>query len=163
MVSTVLPSTRPLGIGNGPRSSRLNCARFGRGFRFQVGASKVADENRDRPGWLYDITWLEYERDGLLVDTPLVAECEWKSFGEIVYDFEKLLLARAGVRLMIFGGYIKPGSKEIAKRLAERVREFNGSRVEDAWLLAAWETSDDEEKGWLFKYFTIEMNADVPF
>ena len=64
---------------------------------------------------------------------------------------------------MIFGGYIKPGSKEIANQLAERVREFKGSRAEDAWLLATWETSDDEEKGWLFKYFTIEMNTAIPF
>ncbi len=61
---------------------------------------------------------------------------------------------------MIFDGNYEPGSKEIAERLAGRVREFNGSRAEDAWLLAVWERSDD---GWLFKYFTIEMNAATPF
>ena len=45
-----------------------------------------------------------------------------------------------------------PGSKEIAERLAGKVREFNGSRAEDAWLLAAWEGSNDD---WSFRYFTI--------
>ena len=37
---------------------------------------------------------------------------------------------------MIFDGNYKPGSKEIAERLAGKVREFNGARAEDAWLLA---------------------------
>ncbi len=85
---------------------------------------------------LYDVTWLEYGRDGLLIDAHLVAECEWGDFHDIGEDFEKLLLARAGARLIIFDDTYKPYSKEIAKRLAERVKEFNGSRDEDAWLLA---------------------------
>ena len=51
---------------------------LGRKFGWKVGASRVAEANRDRPEWLYDVTWLEYERGGgLLVDAPLVAECEW--------------------------------------------------------------------------------------
>ena len=37
---------------------------------------------------------------------------------------------------------------------------FNGSRAEDAWLLAAWERNAN---GWSFRYFTIEMNAAIPF
>ena len=61
---------------------------------------------------------------------------------------------------MIFNGFTESRSKEIAERLAERVREFNGSRAEDAWLLAAWEKSDDD---WWFRCFTIEMNAAIPF
>ena len=135
---------------------------LGRKFCCKVGASTVADANRDRPEWLYDVTWLEYdrERDGLLIDAALVAECEWGDFGKIVYDFEKLLLARAGVRLMIFNGFTEPGSKGIAERLAGKVREFNGTRAEDAWLLAAWEGTLAD---WSFRYFTIEMNTAVPF
>ena len=41
-----------------------------------------------------------------------------------------------------------------------KVREFKGSRAEDAWLLVAWEGSTDD---WWFRYFTIEMNAAIPF
>ena len=137
---------------------------IGRGrFGYSVYARKneVNEAYRDGGEWLYDVTWLEYEKsDRGLVDAPLIAECEWGNFEAIVDDFEKLLLAREGVRLMVFGGNKKPGSKEIAERLAERVREFNGSRAEDAWLLAAWERSDDD---WWFRYFTIEMNAAIPF
>ena len=89
----------------------------------------------------------------------LVAECEWGNFERIIEDFEKLLQARAGFRLMIFTGSNQANSEEIAERLADRVREFKGSRAEDAWLLAAWEGSSDD---WSFRYFTIEMNAAIP-
>ena len=61
---------------------------------------------------------------------------------------------------MIFTGSNQAKSEEIAERLARKVREFKGSRAEDAWLLAAWEGSNDD---WRFRYFTIEMNAAIPF
>ena len=140
-------------------------------FCCKVCASGV-DKAANFGEWLYDVTWLEYEKNDCgelvnLVDASLVAECEWGNKGRIEDDFEKLLLARTGVRLMIFEGISNripnPRSEEVAKRLAGMVREFNGSCVEDAWLLAAWERNDDEEKGWSFKYFTIEMNAAIPF
>ena len=132
------------------------------GYRVYARTNEVDEAYRDGGEWLYDVTWLEYKKSDLteLVDAPLVAECEWGGFAAIVEDFEKLLLARAGVRLMIFDGNYKPGSKEIAAQLAGRVREFNGSRAKDAWLLAAWEKSDDD---WWFRCFTIEMNAAIPF
>ena len=74
---------------------------------------------------------------------------EWRNEGDIKDDFEKLLLARAGGRLMIFTGLSESRSKKTAERLARMVREFNGSRAEDAWLLAAWEGSNDD---WSFRY-----------
>ena len=46
----------------------------------------------------------------------------------------------------------KCGSEETADWLAKKVGKFNGSRDdEDAWLLAAWERNDNEEKGWSFR------------
>lgn len=132
-------------------------------FRCKVCARDVAESKHDYPEWLYDVTWLEYAADGPLVDAHLVAECEWGNRRAIDDDFEKLLLARASVRLMIFDGNYEwdgnePGSRKIAERLAKWVREFNGSRAEDAWLLAARETGED---GWSFRYFTIETNTAI--
>ena len=41
---------------------------------------------------------------------------------------------------MIFHGWLKHGGPQgIAERFAGRVREFNSSHAEDAWLLAGWE------------------------
>ena len=98
----------PKGDTEWTKAVKTTLCETGREFGFKVGAGGV-----DNPGygeWLYDVTWLEYERecgDGFkwpstaLIEAHLVAECEWhrdKNFEEIVYDFEKLLLARTGIR-----------------------------------------------------------------
>jgi len=121
-------------------------------FRCQVYAKDVPENKKDGGEWLYDVTWLEYEKNGRgeLTDALLVAECEWGGEQEIEYDFEKLLLARAGVRVMIFHGGVDPGAR--SDLLAGKVKAFNGSSTEDAWLLVAWERNGD---GWRFRYFTI--------
>ena len=127
--------------------------RIGReSFRCKVYATDVPTNKKDGGEWLYDVTWLEYEKSGRgeLTDALLVAECEWGSEQKIEEDFEKLLLARAGVRVMIFHGGVKPGAR--SDLLAGKVKAFNGSRTEDAWLLVAWERNGD---GWRFRFFTI--------
>ena len=65
---------------------------------------RVPDKYRDGDEWLYDVSWCNsdisdtYDR---LISVPMVAECEWDNLGEIEYDFAKLLLARATVRVMV--------------------------------------------------------------
>ena len=151
------------------KAIKTELCRIGQDFGCKVGAlkSEVHEGCRDYGEFLYDVTWLEYGGDGQLVDAHLVAECEWANLiknDEIDDNFQKLLLACAGVRLMIFNGDFecdgcKPGSRRIAERLAKWVREFNGSRAEDAWLLAAWEKKGED--GWSFSYFTIESATAV--
>ena len=143
-------------------------------FQYQAYASGVDDRYRDGEEWLYDVIWLKHD-NYLVVSAPLVAECQWWPRGkdwdgywnDITHDFDKLLLPRASVRLMIFDGNFKsgsPGSKGIAERLAARVREFKNSTAEDSWLLAAWErcgppANESGEKDWRFRYYKIGMNA----
>ena len=136
---------------------KTELCRIGRDeFRCQVGARDV--EHRDYGEFLYDVTWLEYDGD-LVSDAHLVAECEWGGEEEIDDDFQKLLLARATVRLMIFDGTFERGSPGIADHLARQAGRFNRSRDEDAWLLAAWERSEERDVGWRFRYFSIEKGA----
>lgn len=112
--------------------------------------------------WLYDVTWLKYD-GGKLIDASLAAECEWGEREHVYDDFQKLLLSRARVVLMIFDGH-KCGSKETADWLAEKIEKFKGSRDdEDAWLLAAWEKNDNEAKSWSFRYFKIRDKAAIPY
>ena len=152
------------------RAVKTELCEIGRSrFNYKVGASGV--NNGGFGEWLYDVTWLEYERerDGLkwpataLIEAHLVAECEWgndRNNEYIIEDFEKLLLARAGIRLMIFNGFNQADSERIAERLAKKVGKFKDSRAEDDWLLAAWEGPRED---WSFRCFTIEMNTAVPF
>lgn len=115
--------------------------------------------------WLYDLTWLKYcadRSDRLLVDVHLVAEIEWDNRdSHIQDDFEKLLLARASVRLMVFGGWDKCGSKKRLEWMAKEIKKFERSCDEDAWLLMACEGSAID--GWSFRSFTIQDNVPIPF
>lgn len=129
--------------------------------------------------WLYDMTWLEYtshtvgkaQTSGGLIGAHLVVECEWssrhKSIGEIEDDFSKLLLARAGVRLMVCYDWrdlwhhdeIKD-AEGLAKFLAEQVQLFNGTQSEDCYLLAilCW---DVEIGAYRFKHFELGLNGAI--
>lgn len=62
--------------------------------------------------WLYDLHWYtEADEPYLPISLPLVVECEWSPkrksdrkvpYSGIKYDFQKLLVANADLRLMIF-------------------------------------------------------------
>lgn len=136
---------------------KTKLCRIGKGFKFCVGANKgeVPETDRDYGEWLYDVTWLEYDGN-FVTDAPLVAECEWGGLTDIDDDFQKLLLTRAEVRVMIFNGHQKPCTPEIVKHLARQASEFKRSGEEDAWLLSASERTDKNQKGWTFRYFAIE-------
>ena len=81
-----------------------------KGMKDDKGLAEFAREHGGKIGgeWLYDFTCLRYSSCGYLKRIPLVAECEWKiqesNQDEVNEDFEKLMLARADVRLMVFNG-----------------------------------------------------------
>ena len=54
---------------------------------------------------MFDVTCLQYDDEGYQKRVVLAAECEWNPNEEELWaDFEKLLVARAEVRVMIFDG-----------------------------------------------------------
>jgi hypothetical protein len=65
----------------------------------------------DCPEWLYNLVWYD-GRCGELRDVILAAEIEWATWAhtdedglnKILYDFEKLLVARTEYRIIIFQG-----------------------------------------------------------
>lgn len=60
--------------------------------------------------WLYDVIWVRMDGQNRVMSAPLVAESEWGDPGEVWDDFQKLLVARAGVRVMVFDNH--PGLLE---------------------------------------------------
>jgi len=76
--------------------SRL--AGLGRKYKYWVYASQA--ENIDGGEWLFDLTWLNYSGNNL-INVELALESEWNT-NSINDDFQKLLLARAELRVMIF-------------------------------------------------------------
>ena len=54
--------------------------------------------------WLFDVTCLveDADIDWCIYKTALVAECEWGAWSDIRRTFQKLLVANAEVRVMVF-------------------------------------------------------------
>lgn len=95
--------------------------------------------------WLYDVIWLQVDEDNIdrVLSVPLVAEVEWGNQDEIWSDFQKLLVARANVRVMIFNRY--PGLLEELRAHIIRVAQDG-----DRYLLAQYVTAEKRfaVEGW---------------
>ena len=112
-----------------------------------VCASSVDKKKRDYPEWLYDITWLNYDNDNKLKSVELVGECEWGNPGDIEDDFQKLLVARAQVRLMI---YDMTWEGDIISTLRKYINAFCGT-PSDTYLTIAY-NNDGNKKNWWLEY-----------
>ena len=146
---------------NRTKALKTKLCECGRELGCRVSASGVGFGGE----WLYDVTWTEYSRgyepgiQNQMLDVHLVAECEWGNFAEVKKDFEKLLLARATLRLMVYDGNQDPGSDAIADQLAKYITHFRGTLDPDAWLLASLER-DADTGGFSFRFFGVDkMNA----
>ena len=83
--------------------------------------------------WLYDLVWVHASDDFVVQDVFLVAEIEWKGTRAIQQDFQKLLLARADCRVMIFDD-----TADLRDQLIEQARTFGKSRPGDRYLFASY-------------------------
>jgi hypothetical protein len=124
--------------------------------------------------WLYDVTWIKYQDNyengdpdpnSNLIEIPFAAECEWNDAEHVKEDFEKLLQARAGIRLMICDGWKRSNenyAQEVAERLANMVEAFNDSQSNDVILLATWKCVLGPEYAWNFRFFELGLSSVEP-
>ena len=136
------------------RNVLTTLCKAGQALGYKVGANPryVEDEFRNSPEWLYDVYWLKYDKEGWVQSMPLAAESEWGGRDKVDYDYQKLLVARAKVRVMVYEGRKRDGGTEgFAKRFAYHVERFRGDPG-DTYLLIAYESHD---AGWGFKYHQI--------
>ena len=79
---------------------------IGRHEKFKVYPSKYDVSDNDKNGeWLFDLCW-SIEGNGKWMEKwkglKLICECEWNiSKEEILYDFQKLAVAKADIKIMI--------------------------------------------------------------
>lgn len=75
--------------------------RLGEDKGFKICAS--TDDKLYDSEWLYDLVWYKENEEGFIIEVPLVVESEWKKdlIKDIKFDFEKLLLAKSQLKLMI--------------------------------------------------------------
>ena len=117
-------------------------------------ASPIEELNVDGAEWLYDVTAILYNIpvENCFSRTVLVAECEWDDEENIMIDFQKLLLARADVRVMVFDGTWHPEYQELFEIFETNIDNNQQAQLGDIWLFAAW-----TPEGWRFRRIDIEM------
>jgi len=101
------------------RAIKVNLIKLGHQLGYKVYANGLLDEDVkliDQPfvnrEWLFDLHWYTDGTDDYSIKSlPLVAECEWNPkrkgdaktyYGGVKYDFQKLIVSNANLRLMIF-------------------------------------------------------------
>lgn len=88
-------------------------------------------------GWLYDLIWYREDENRRLIDIPLIVESEWNPDKlHIKYDFEKLIIGRAALRLMIFYCYKQDVANEIIDGFKKTINGFSMSQTGDRYLFA---------------------------
>lgn len=130
------------------REVKTALCRWGLSQGFYVYAHSIRDRFREVPKkrrpqyeWLFDVTCLTY--NGRYLDrVPLVAECEWGNEDDIYDDFEKLLLARAEIRVMVFDAD-QLNSENKFRKFEKYVGRCTWTQPEDTYLLAAYTQDRD--------------------
>ena len=111
----------------------------------------ICGHERENPEWLFDVVWLKYNKANELINSILVVESELNENDiEIDWDFQKLLLARAEHRVMIFQ---KKSMNDIHLKMdnfEEQIRKFNGTRSGDRYLFAGLDWNQGEFEFRLF-------------
>ena len=89
--------------------------------------------------WMYDVVWADLIEDELIHTIPLVAECEWEGREQHVWDnFQKLLIGRAEVRVMIFEYDSRDKALSLVKELNRQIERFVLSQKGDRYLFASY-------------------------
>jgi hypothetical protein len=102
--------------------------------------------------WLFDLIWYKNNENGRLDNVPLVMESEWlKSYSDIRFDFEKLLVANSPIKVMVFQNR-GDTFNEIFDKLAMGIKEY-AFKTPAIYILACYQLNIDE-----FVVRKIEIN-----
>ncbi|HMU88272.1 MAG TPA: hypothetical protein PKC11_11700 [Agitococcus sp.] len=122
-------------------------------------ASCASIDNADYSEWLYDVVWLETQEGAKdttnVIDCVLVCESEWGNVGHIRDDFQKLLLAKADYRLMIFQANSLDGFNKILLQLKEQICLFKKSVISDRYLFVGYIINEERFEYQEFVYANI--------
>jgi hypothetical protein len=120
------------------RAIRRSLTQLAHDFGYKVrNALPRTDPKQSDIGWLWDLSWIESDRDNTLRAIPLALESEWNStWDEILWDFQKLLVSQADIRVMVLNT-ATDAQKQFAQ-LRAAVDAYSGSRAGDHYLFACW-------------------------
>ena len=134
--------------------------KLGKELGYTVCCSGSAPECQDYGEWLWDLCWLRYEGAApheTLADIPIAVECEWGTNFDrsILPDFQKLIVSRARLRVMIFQGEKFGGELgAVFQKLIDAVRAFSGT-PDDRYLFACFYKTAHKADPWEVKFCSL--------
>jgi hypothetical protein len=120
---------------------------LGRCFGYKVRGAYPDRVDHFEDGWVWDLAWVEVQNgtradlaDGNMMEVPLALESEWNTSleNEILWDFQKLLIGRIGLRVMIFQAASSDKASRCFDRLTQEVRQYSATQAGDRYLIACW-------------------------
>ena len=138
--------------GDWTKAVKKELTKAGNELKCRVAANGV--DNAKDVEWLFDVVWmtLDWKPSRQLKRIHLVVESEFGNVGDIADDFEKLLVARSDVRLMVFKKRNKSKVEEEFNRLEKEAREFCQRQSGDYYILAG---HDDAKSKFLWREFSV--------
>ena len=111
--------------------------KLGSKYGYETCSSGIEESNNAE--WLYDLVWYNNYETNYIKNVFLVLECEWNiDFPSIKYDFEKLILAKAKYRVMIFQGRNEEKVKEVINDFKEIIKGCEMSVDGDKYLFEGY-------------------------
>lgn len=125
-----------------------------------MGDGVVAYPNKDAGEWLFDMVWCRNENTGCeyytLREIDLVLESEWShNVEDVRYDFEKLLIAKSPLKVLIADDYRRAGTESdgcVTEMIEEELRSFSPALPSETYLVALYQGD-----GGVFKYRRYEL------
>jgi hypothetical protein len=103
--------------------------------------------------WMFDLTWSkESRKNGYKFRLPLVLESEWDP-KDIRWDFSKLLVARADLRVMVFWGHTKEKAENMLDDMLEQIGKYEGSAIGDRYMFIYWTDIPEKLIGACYKIY----------
>lgn len=107
----------------------------GKAFGYEV----CPDVEECNAGWLYNLVWFRNDNDRM-VEVPLILESEWsRDWRQVRHDFEKLLQAKAVIKVMVFEEDEKTlNINDLWRKFCDSIRAFGQKSPDEIYLLAGF-------------------------
>ena len=134
------------------RAIKNAVGRIGTQLGYQICAA--GSRYKKNGEWLYDLSWVQLIR-GDFVSLPLVLESEWRQDEERLYDFQKLVAARAAHRVMVFWASSSRAAEQQLQTFTRQIECFRETQAGDRYLFA-WYTGSSNTQVIEFHLYVVK-------
>jgi len=111
------------------KAIKIEIGMLGERLKFEICVSGLPKRDDWWPEWLFDLAW--YKGDGQMISLPLVMESELaRDDDSLRVDFEKLVVAKAQLKLFVFQAKDELRRDKIIARCIDGIRKFGSDEAE---------------------------------